>query len=449
MMIEKIKSGLSTSLVKNTLKLSSSNIILYFLPLIVTPILSRLYTPDYFGAWGIFASSFSIISVIMFGSYDNAIIKAPEKDVHPLCKLCLLSGLASSILTLIVFYLGKVMELDFFSTFPNYWLLFSILLIQVFTVIFTNLLNKYNHYNIIAFANLINGGSQGALRIVWRLITRIGNGLIIGTVLANLVNLFYLLLKSKSLKVFSSSIREVRDVAIRYKNFPLYDAPALLLQFAALNLPIIILSFYFSRSEIGCYSLIVQLLILPISFIGSAMGKVYYQQLSSCEEGCQTQEIRHATLLVFKILGFICALPCLFIGLGGDSVIVWFLGKDWTSAGNMAICMALWSIPTILTESFKPLFRIKDKQRFLLLIEGLYFILGIGILLCGCLLNWNLYIIILTYSLICAIVKLLALFEIFKLSNTSFNLLPLFSRLLIWGSIIIISVRIINILFDA
>ena len=37
---------LHNPLAKNTLKLSMSNVIMYLLPLIVTPILSRLYTQE-------------------------------------------------------------------------------------------------------------------------------------------------------------------------------------------------------------------------------------------------------------------------------------------------------------------------------------------------------------------------------------------------------------------
>ena len=446
---EKIRNILSLPLVRNTLKLSSSNAVLYLLPLVVTPILSRLYSPDYFGAWGIFAGVFSIISVVMFGSYDNAIVKAPESDIIPLCLLSLLVGLCTIAITYLVFIIGDALSINFFLTFPDKWLLMVLLLIHGPIAIYSNLLNKCGNYNILAYSNLFNGGAQGGFRIIWRLITNIGNGLIIGTVLAHLTNLIFLLIKSPKIKVFNASFGQVAKVAKLYIKFPLYDAPALLLQFAALNLPVIILSFFFSRTEIGSYSLIVQLLILPISFIGSAMGKVYYQQLSSHSSFEQADEIRTSTILVLKILGYLCAIPCLFIGLGGDSFIVWFLGSKWTTAGNIAICMAIWSIPTILTESFKPLFRVKDTQHFLLAIEAVYFVGGIGIIILGCVLGWQLNSVVLSFCIYCALIKSTTLIKIFKLSNTSFRQIPILARILISASLIIISLRIVLMFADA
>lgn len=436
MLIEKIRKGLSSSLVRNTLKLSSSNVILYFLPLVVTPILSRMYGPEFFGAWGIFSSTFSIISVIMFGSYDNAIIKAPDRDLRPLCRLCLMTALLVSLATLAIFCIGDATHVEFFITFPSYWLLFTIFIIQTFIVIYTNLLNRSKHYGILSFSNLINGCSQGIFRISWGLITKLGNGLIIGTVLANFVNLVYLTSKCRPLNMFKSSFSEVIKIAKKYKNFPLYDAPALLLQFAALNLPIIILSFYFSRSDIGCYSLIVQLLVLPISFIGSAMGKVYYQQISTNSENGENV-IPRTTLQVLKILAFLSIIPSLVICLGGDALITWFLGSKWTLAGNMAICMTIWSIPTILTESLKYLFRIKDEQRYLLYIEIAYFTLGIGILCFGCYAGWPLLPTIFIYSSVSCLVKFVAFMKILKLSELQLSMLPKFAIIAIPLTILI------------
>ena len=48
------------------LKLSFGNIIMYILPFLVTPILSRLYEKEDFGEWGVFSSFISIVTVLIF-----------------------------------------------------------------------------------------------------------------------------------------------------------------------------------------------------------------------------------------------------------------------------------------------------------------------------------------------------------------------------------------------
>lgn len=426
----RLKNILSTTLVKNTLKLSSSNVILYFLPLIVTPILSRIYTPSYFGEWGIFSSTSSIIQVVMFGSYDNAIIKANAKEANNLSCLCIIIGLVISILSFAIFILGEVSGWSFFIEFPYKWMFFCGLLINIFVVVFNNKLNRESNYNALTIGNLLNGVSQAAIRLTWGFFIKIYNGLIIGNISAHLINAIYLISRSKSSIRNNVTIESMCTVAKKYKNFPLFDAPALLLQFAALNLPIIILSFFFSRSDIGCYSLIIQLLILPIAFIGSAMGKVYYQEVTS-ESADISSNIKRSTIQVFRILSFLCVIPCLFIGVGGDKLIVTFLGSKWEMAGNMAICLAIWSIPTILTEPLKSLFRVKDAQRQYLYLEILYFIAGIGSLIISCYCSLNIYSILTIYTLLCTGVRLLILNKIFNMSETKFSMFPLGAKLLI------------------
>ena len=61
-MNQRIKEIIRLPLVRNTLKLSSSSALLMLLPLVVTPILSRLYTPEDYGDWGVFSSVLYIVS---------------------------------------------------------------------------------------------------------------------------------------------------------------------------------------------------------------------------------------------------------------------------------------------------------------------------------------------------------------------------------------------------
>ena len=61
------------------MKMSSSNILMFLLPVAVTPVLSRLYTQADFGEWGIFSSFVSILTIAIFAGYENTIVKAQEE----------------------------------------------------------------------------------------------------------------------------------------------------------------------------------------------------------------------------------------------------------------------------------------------------------------------------------------------------------------------------------
>lgn len=441
-MLQRFKNILAIPIVGNTLKLSSSNVILYLLPIIVTPILSRIYSPDLFGEWGIFASAFSIISVVMFLSYDYVVVRADNNETPSVLALCITTGLVVSIITSIVLYAGAALNIAFFVDFPSRGFFTIYLLLNTFQVIFQNLLNREKRYGILSISNIVTGGSQAVLRLVFGFAVFFSNGLIAGTVFAHVLCIIYIafflhpIFKKSYYK--NVSLRSIRAAAVKYKKFPIYDAPASLLHFSAFNLPIIILSFFYPKSYIGGYSIVVQLLILPISFIGSAMGKVYYQQISS--EGT-FDSLKKSTLYVLKILIFLSFIPSLFIALGGDKLIVWFLGSDWKMAGIIALCLTSWSVPTILTEPLKFSFRYLNRQNVLLKFEVLYFICTLGGLTLGCVYGLQMPIVILLYALTCAIVRFCLFAAILKQTDTKWSMIPKLGRILIIITFIILIIR--------
>ena len=439
-MKNRIKAILASPLVWNSAKISGSNVIMYMLPLIVTPILTRLYTPEAFGEWGVFSSFVAIVNIGLFLGFENVIIQAKEEEVPHILKICVITSICV-IAGIALFFLGGLKdEVTFFTDFPVPYILFIYLLLYAAYTIFYNLANRYEQYYAISFSNIIQGGGQALFRIILAFVclTTI-NGLILGTTIAlglTAFFIFFILVREKLLKHFSKyNILITKQLISKYRNFPLYDAPASLLSFAAFNLPIIILSFFFSRTDIGCFSIILQLLLMPMSLVGSAMGKVYYQRISS-----NTDTAIATTEEMLKILAVISILPLLFIACGGDKLITLFLGSQWDSAGNVALCLALWSFPTILTQPVLPLFRVKNKQRTLLFFDTLYFISSIGSILLTCSFVHNMLLTLTIYATCCFVVKFALFIHILYLGKISIKQFK--NHILLWGlSIIILIVR--------
>lgn len=414
---------------------------MYVLPIIVTPILSRLYTPANFGEWGIFSSIINIATIAIFLSLDNAIVKVEEDEVPPILILCLPIGILLSavfILFLIgIDYIGilKVGEIYAYIIYLIAYLVFSLAY---------NLNNRYAKYTPLAVSNIVQGGTQALFRIGLVYITIVPtNGLILGTTIAECITAFFLTIiifpYIKKANWEKCTLSYLKRMFIKYRNFPLYDAPANLLAFSALSLPTIILAIYYSKSEIGSLSIIFQLLLMPMSLIGSAIGKVYYQEL--CKQPNNIEKIMAVTNSTLKILSFISILPLIIICCGGDKVIVFFLGSKWQTAGDIAICLSLWAFPVVLTQPLLPIFRVQDKQKTQLYYDLLYFILGIGSLLLCCNYSQSLYTTLCCFALACSISK----FALFRkiLSITECKILENKKAILIWClGLLILTIRV-------
>ena len=378
------------------------------LPIIVTPVLSRLYTPADFGEWGIFSSVISIISIVVFLSYENTIVKAEEAELKGILIICLFISLALTIIsTLGIWLLQKIGILT--GNGLAVWPVLTIYLVAYIAYSLAyNLNNKYANYSTLATANILQGLSQAFGRIFFAIIPLFAiNGLILGTTLAQLITAFFLIHpltgKIKNIWFHYSCRKDIQNIAYKYRKFPLYDAPSYLLAFSTLSLPTIVLALFYNKSSVGCLSIIFQLLLMPMSLVGSAMGKVYYQELSSNSK--DTDNTHALSSSIIKVLSVVSLLPMLFICCGGDKLIVYFLGKDWGDAGEIAICLSLWSVPIIFTQPLLPLFRVYEKQEKLLKYDLLYFFGCIGSVLACSILGMKMTTTLLVFSIVCVITK--------------------------------------------
>ena len=406
--VSKVKGILSLPFVRNTLKLSSSSVILMFLPLLVTPILSRLYTPADYGDWGVYSSVLYIVSSFVFLSYENTIVKTNDQEEVPnLIVLCLLVLLLISICVYIVFKCGALIGISFFLSFPCFPLLVPIIVFTALYTLSSNIANREKKYNAMAATNIINGGGQAVFRILLGLYPIIAYGLIVGNIMAQaLATLILVLCLRMVLKSYFQkpvSWRGIKDVAIKYKKFPLFDAPARFIEFAIGNLAIIILAQFWSKDDIGCFSMVMQFVLIPISIIGSAMGNVYYREIS--ENANNEDALCQATKRVGKINYVLSVLPILFLSLGGDRLFVLFLGGRWDNVAPMSLCMVLFSVPVILSEPLLPIFRTLERQEIRFKINAYNFILALGLLILMAITTHNLYISLIVYSLVYAILR--------------------------------------------
>ncbi len=405
----KIKQVYSLPFIRNTLKLSMSSVVLMFLPLLVTPILSRLYLPSDYGAWGVFSSVLSIVTAFVFLSYENTIVKSTsQKELPNLYVLCLIISLIIIGVITFIFWGGFILGYSFFVDFPSISLLVIVLLTTALYNLNTNLANNQKKYSIMAVSNVINGLIQAGSRIILGLFPFIAYGLIVGNAISHIFGVFFLFICLRGVfnKAFFQTVnfKEVKRLAVKYKKFPFYDAPARFIEFTVGNFALIILSFFWSHEDIGCFSMVVQFVLMPISIIGSAMGNVYYREIS---EATTEVEVSSVTIKAAKITFALSCLPLLFLALGGDQLLVYFLGARWSNVAPMSLCMCVFSVPVILSEPLLAIFRALDKQEDRFKLNVMCLILSLGGLIISAIITGNIYISVIIYATLYGFVRYL------------------------------------------
>ena len=98
-MIKKFKSRSEFS--RNVLTLMTGTSIAQAIPIAVSPILTRIYTPEEFGSFALYMTIVSLLSILVTGRYELAIM-LPKKDEDAI-NLVALSILISFIISVFVF----------------------------------------------------------------------------------------------------------------------------------------------------------------------------------------------------------------------------------------------------------------------------------------------------------------------------------------------------------
>jgi len=317
------------------------------IPILVSPIMTRLYSPNDFGLIALFTSIVSIFTAISTGRYESTVmLPVKDQDALTLLVLTLLVTLLAAALSYIAILLfsdklvGLVDHPDF-----SFWI-YAIPIFVIFTAFYQPLnywLNRKKLYRVMSSRSIIQSisGSLTSLGCGFGGLTRIG--LFVGSFVgqsASLGMVGWQLWKEEKHGIKAVNVNALKQRAKEYKDFPLYAAPTSLLEVAYLQAPILYITYIYGAFYVGLFSLTMRVLSLPATFIGNAVGQVYYQRIAT---------IRHEkpdalTRFILKSAGYlalIVAAPIMLIGLSGSFLFSFVFGTQWQTAGVFAQIMAV------------------------------------------------------------------------------------------------------------
>lgn len=437
-LLERLK---KSSLVKNVMTLSLGTVISQLIGILLSPILARIFSPADYGLWGIFSSTALICAIFITGRYEVAILR-PKKDSDALnlVRLCLIICLGSLIILSVGFIGGKV--LGFFPEIGSAFFIGLILylLFNSLSQIFSYYSNREERYKRIASGSVTRNVVQGISRLCLGFSGYTKFGLIYGAVLGVFSNAAVLAGPIKCVKkVFSClQFKEIKEQARIYYRFPLYEMPSAALNTLSTNVPLLLLAYFFSESEIGYFSMAVSLMFLPISFITSAQSQVYYKNTTVIND----KEIGTLTLKIFSANFLIAGLGLLIIGLFASQIFSIFLGKRWLLAGDYAACFTPWLLMVSCFSPISTIFLLKDKQHQAFIFNLTLFLSRILAVFIGGLIFKSMLVSMLLYGFVGFIVWTIQGIFIFRLSKSVLSLKK--KLILICGFILFISIWMIR-----
>ena len=185
-----------TEFERNLLTLMTGSIVAQALPVAISPILTRLYSPEDFGIFALYMSCATIISILATGRYELAIM-LPSNDIDAL-NLTALSAIISlfvSIICLIIIHFFHEQILNLLGNEEISQWLYVIPITVFLTGIYQSLnywMNRKKHYANLSSNRMIKGTTSSATSIALGSSGFRQQGLILGDLMSLCASVLFL-----------------------------------------------------------------------------------------------------------------------------------------------------------------------------------------------------------------------------------------------------------------
>ena len=404
---------------RNVATLISGTSLAQAFSVVIYLVLSRIYTEEDFGVFGLYMNILNITIIFSTAKYELSIL-LPRSDRDSVNLLGLSGVISAGVSLLLLLLVGllndpicRLLGSDEISS----WLWFiplSTLLVGWFQSL-RNYSNREKRYRLIAVANIGQSLSNSLLKLFLGLLIVGAAGLIFGVVFGQLAGLLvFLAVQIRVNREKAGWLRwsEMRRLARKYSLFPRYNMWQGLINNFSGALPVFIFSSYFSTAIAGFYTFGYMILYRPVSLVANAFYQVMFQRF--VEKQHMEVPILPEVKLFLKRSVQLLLIPFGVTALYAPEIFSFLFGEDWTEAGRYARIILPWifTVSLVMPLSFIPdLYR---RQRTAMIIDGVKLVLRLGALMTGVARD-NVYLGLALYSLFSVLSILYSLFWYLRL----------------------------------
>ena len=186
---------------RNVLTLMTGTTIAQAIPIAITPILTRLYTPEEFGVLALFVSITILLGTVISGRYDLAIMM-PERDEEAI-GIAALGLIIATIISILLIFPVVIYNNGISSLLKNkeigYWLYFVPLVVWMIGLfnILSYLNTRKKLYSDIAKAQIYKAVAMSSLQLTIGFVKSGAVGLISGQIASHIASIFGLMKKEE------------------------------------------------------------------------------------------------------------------------------------------------------------------------------------------------------------------------------------------------------------
>lgn len=358
------------------------------------PIITRLFTPEEFGVLGLFTALTAILIPGSALTYPKSIILIPMIS-HKLimAKICILIGLLIALLSsLLCYFYIKILDNLSINTGVFLACIFLTLFSASIYQVSQSLLQSYSRYSILASSTIkqsltintlkVLAGMGGAGSASLVIITSLGYifHLIyqIFSLRKNVFNYFDFVISNKNFYYTSYQKKRSYVILRKYKDFPIFRAPAIMINATSRNAPMICIAALNDPAIVGYYLLALKMVNTPINLVSRAVSDVLYPALA--KNKCSKNKLRTLVIKNTSWLILLSIIPYSILGMVSPGLFGYVFGENWVIAGQFSRWLCIWMFFSFISRPAGVLIPVIGLQKWLLKFEIASSAIKIGIL---------------------------------------------------------------------
>jgi O-antigen/teichoic acid export membrane protein len=340
-----------------------------------SPVLSRLYGPADFGAFGAYLSITLVLGAAATLNYaDTVLLPKLEEDAAPLFLVSCLASVGLAALTAIFCLIASrdvlawigLVELGRYVWFvPG-----SVLLVGLSQALGSwctrvRAFKETSQSQVVRSAVLCGAQTGGGASGLGAM------GLIGAGILADAAAILFLgrAAWARSGGSFRSAWHKGRMFvhAREYRDFAMYGTPQNVMNALSQGLPVLALNHYYGAAIAGFYAFGMRLLQVPMNFFLTSIRQVLFQQLS--HRKAHSGDLYVPFLKATGGLALACVVPATIGFLIAPAFFALVFGEQWRTAGEFGRWLILWLAPAFCNVPANLALRILRKQRQLFIFD--------------------------------------------------------------------------------
>lgn len=371
----------------NVARIATGTMASQALLLLATPVLTRLYGPEEFGALATFSAAYAVVGGLLTLKYESSIILPPEPQRAvdltslTLATASILGALLLLGLVLCRWLLGVRIE----------WYYLLVPLSAVIGAIYVSAQQwsaRASNYRSYARAQVLNSVVNVATSLLLPLVVvkQFTGSLVIGYMAGLVVAALYLgagMLRAieRAGGTYRRSVSAMFGAAREFKRFPMYVLPSYFLATLGSTAPPFVLQAWFSLREVGHYAIAARFLLIPGALIGGAISEAFRAEF--------VDRVRHDAEIIqffrhtlFKLCAFAVPVFLVFFTVAPDLFTLLF-GAEYRNSGMLARYLCIGVFAQFISMPFAHVFVGTGRVRLGLAVQAGVSILPLVTLLVG------------------------------------------------------------------